>query len=284
MAHMPDQLDPAELVEDPDRPGAWTLMTGGFPQSHVDLDDPEHLEFEYVRRLGHLLDLVAPPRLPLRVLHLGAGALTLARYVAVTRPGSRQLAVDFDAALVELVRQRLPLGKTTRGIRVRVADARASVEHLRPGSFDVVITDVFAGGRTPANLTSAEFGAAADRILSVSGIYAVNIGDGPPLEHTRARVATVLAVFPHACLIADPGVLRGRRFGNLVVAAAHRDLPLAGLASRLAADPFPGRIVHGGDLCRFVAGARPITDAAAEPSPAPPANLFANSPKARSRG
>ena len=283
MGDMSDQMDSAELIEDPDRLAAWTLLTGGFPQSHVDLDDAEHLEFEYVRRLGHLLDLVAPAGLPLRVLHLGAGALTLARYVAVTRPGSRQLAVDSDAALVDLVRRRLPLGKTTRGIRVRVADARASLEHLRPGSFDVVVADVFDGGRTPAHLTSAEFTAAADRILAVSGIYAVNIGDGPPLAHARARVATTLTVFSHACLIADPGVLRGRRFGNLVVAAAHNDLPVAGLARRVAADPFPGRIVHGTDLRRFVAGARPITDAVAEPSPAPPANLFANGRKTRRR-
>ena len=284
MGDMSDQAEPAELVEDPDRPTAWTLLTGGFPQSHLDLANPEHLEFEYVRRLGHLLDLAAPSGLPLRVLHLGAGALTLARYVAATRPGSRQLAVDCDAALVKLVRRRMPLGKTTRGIRIRVADARASVEHMRPGSFDVIVADVFTGGRTPANLTSAEFTAAADRILATSGIYAVNIGDGPPLEHARARVATVLAVFPHACLIADPGVLRGRRFGNLVVAAAHHDLPVAGLTRRVAADPFPGGIVHGGDLGRFVGGARPVTDATAEPSPSPPAELFASSRKARRRG
>src|SRR5260221_505164 len=104
-----------ELAADPDRPAAWTLLTDGFPQSHVDLDDPRHLEFEYVRRLGHLLDLAAPPGAPLRVLHLGAGALTLARYVAVTRPGSRQLAVDSDAALVEFVRRRLPVGEPGGG-------------------------------------------------------------------------------------------------------------------------------------------------------------------------
>jgi Spermine/spermidine synthase domain len=283
MSDMSDQADQAELVGDPGRPAAWTLLTGGFPQSHVDLDDPEHLEFEYVRRLGHVLDAAVPPGQPLRVLHLGAGALTLARYVAATRPGSRQLAVDCDAALVELVRRMLPLGKRARGVCVRVADARASVEQMRPASFDAVVTDVFAGGRTPANLTSTEFTAAADRSLKASGIFAVNIGDGGPLEHARARVATVLAIFPCVCLIADPGVLRGRRFGNLVAAAAHHDLPVAELARRVAADPFPARLVCGSDLGRFVAGARPITDAAAEPSPAPPADLFANARRARRR-
>jgi spermidine synthase len=272
----------AELVGDPDRPRAWTLLVDGTPQSHVDLDDPQYLEFEYMRRLGHLVDLAAPAEEPLRVLHLGGGGLTLARYVATTRPGSGQLAVESDAALLELVRQRLPLGQPGRRagrVRIRVGDARAVLEQVPAGSFDVVIADVFAGARTPAHLTSAEFAVAVARALSPSGIYAANIGDGPPLAHARARVATVHTVFPHACLIADAAVLRGRRFGNLVLAAAHHGLPVAALARRAAGDPFPGRLLHGGELDRFAAGARPITDARAEPSPAPPPDAFAASQK-----
>jgi Spermine/spermidine synthase domain len=279
----------AELVGDPDRPGAWTLLVDGTPQSHVDLDDPQYLEFEYMRLLGHLVDLAAPGRRPLRVLHLGAGGLTLARYVAATRPGSSQLAVESDAALAEFVRRHLPLGQPARRasgggpsrpghagrVRIRVGDARAVLQQVPAGSFDVVVADLFAGARTPAHLTSAEFAAAAARALSPSGIYAANIGDGPPLAHARARVATVSAVFPHACLIADPAVLRGRRFGNLVVAAARHGLPVADLAQRVAGDPFPGRLIHGRELDRFAAGAKPITDARPEPSVAPPPEAFA---------
>jgi hypothetical protein len=268
----------AELIADPDRPRAWTLLVDGAPQSHVDLDDPRYLEFEYMRRIGHLIDLAAPAAEPLRVLHLGAGALTLARYVAVTRPGSSQLAVESDAALAELVRQRLPLDPARRPggrLRIRVGDARAVLEQIPAGSFDVVIADLFAGARTPAHLTSVEFTAAVARVLRPSGSYAANVGDGPPLRHARARVATVCAVFPHRCLIADAAVLRGRRFGNLVLAAADHDLPVAGLARRAAGDPFPGRLVHGAALDRFAVGAKPIADAQAQPSLAPPAGVFA---------
>jgi spermidine synthase len=266
-----------ELAADPDQTAAWTLLVDGFPQSHVDLEDARHLEFEYVRRLGHMLDLAAPAGAPLRVLHLGAGALTLARYVAATRRGSRQLAVDSDAALVEFVRRRLPLGQTARrsGIRVRVADARAALAGLRPGSFDVVVADLFAAGRTPPHLTSAEFAAEAAQPLAPHGIFAANITDGPPLSHARARVAAIRSVFASACLISDAGVLRGRRFGNLVVAASRRDLPVADLVRRAASDPFPGRVVYGTDLDRFVAGVKPMADASAEPSPPPPPDLFA---------
>jgi spermidine synthase len=263
----------AELVRELDRPRAWTLYIDGTPHSHVDLDDPLYLEFEYVRRLGHLIDLAAPPCAPLSVLHLGAGALTLARYVAATRPGSGQRAVDNDAALVELVRAELPLPAKSR-IRVRVDDARDVLDRMWPRSFDVVICDAFANGHTPASLTSAEFVTAVANALRVGGIYAVNVADGPPLAHARAQVATVRTVFGQACLIADAAVLRGRRFGNLILAASHEPLPTERLTRLTAADPMPGRVLDGAALNRFAAGAKPVTDASARPSPTPPPELF----------
>jgi len=276
----PDGDSRVELLGDLDRPRAWVLLVDGIPQSHVDLDDPRYLDFEYMRRFGHLIDLAAPAGTPLRVLHLGGGGLTLARYVAATRPGSRQLAVESDSEVAMLVRRRLPLDQPSRSrtrtgrITVRVADARAVLEQVAAGSFDVVVADVFAGGQTPAHLTSVEFTAAAARVLGPSGVYAANVGDGPPLAHARGRVAAVRSVFRHACVIAEAGVLRGRRFGNLVVAAANRELPIEQLTRRAAADPFPARLAEGAELDQFVAGSRPITDADAQPSPAPPPDAF----------
>jgi len=272
-----------ELLADPDRPRAWTLLVGSTPQSYVDLDDPRYLEFEYMRRIGHLLDLAAPDSQPLRVLHLGGGAMTLARYVAATRPGSAQLAVDDDADLVDLVRERLPLGQPGRlrgrrgggRIRIRVGDARAVLTALADASFDVAIADVFAGARTPAHLTSMEFTAEVRRALAPGGLLVANIGDGPPLMHSRRRVATVHALFADAALIADAAVLRGRRFGNVVLAASDADLPTADLTRLLASDPFPARLVHGEELEAFAAGSRPIADADAELSPVPPPGVFA---------
>src|ERR1035438_7318076 len=154
----------AELVGDRDRPRAWTLLVDGTPQSYVDLDDPQYLEFEYMRRLGHFIDLAAPAGEPLRVLHLGGGGLTLARYVAASRPGSSQLAVDSDGALVNLVRRLLPLDQPARTgraragrIRIRVGDARTILSQVPAGSFDLVIADLFTGAPTPAHGTTVEF-------------------------------------------------------------------------------------------------------------------------------
>jgi len=265
----------AELHPDRERPGGWTLLLDGYPQSYVDVGDPGHLEFEYVRRLASVVDLAAPLGEPLSVLHLGGGALTMPRYVAATRPRSVQRVVERDAALVALVRRVLPLPRGA-GIRVRTADARAAVEAIRAMRFDLVITDVYCAGKVPGRLATVEFAAAVSRILRPGGTYAVNLADGGPLAFTRGQVATLLSVFPDVCLLAEPPVLRGRRFGNvvLVAATATGQLRLDDLAASAARDPFPVRLVHGDDLERFLAGARPVTDATATDSPAPPERLF----------
>lgn len=263
----------AELLADADRDGAWVLMVEGTPQSHVDLDDPAHLEFEYVRRIGHVLDLVAEPGAPLDVVHLGGGALTLPRYVAHTRPGSRQRVVEIDQPLTDLVREHLPLPRQAR-IRVRAADAREALATMHTAAADVVVTDVFVGARTPAHLTSAEFAAEAARVLRPGGVYVANVADGPPLRFARGQVATLRTAFRHVCLLAEPGTLRGRRFGNLVAVASDAGLPLAALSRSCARDPMPSRVVDGADLDRFAGSAQPVRDVDAAPSPEPPAGVF----------
>jgi len=242
------------------------LFIDGVPQSQVDLDDPGFLEFEYIRRIAHAIDLTLPSGTPVRALHLGGGAMTLPRYVAHTRPGSAQVVAETDALLTDLVRQQLPLpsGPQARGrgrIRVRAEDARKVLEAARPGGWDIVVSDVYTGARTPFHLTTAQCAAAARRALRDGGLYAVNVADGPPLRHARAQVATVGSAFPHIAMIAEPGVLRGRRAGNLVLLASTGALPAEELTRRVAADPFPARVVAGADLTRFAASAAPVTDA-----------------------
>jgi predicted methyltransferase len=263
----------AELLPDPDRGTAWTLRLDGAPQSYVDLADPTHLEFEYVRRMAAAIDLIAPAAEPLRVLHLGGGALTLPRYVAATRPGSAQRVVEIDGPLVELVRKALPWDKEAR-IRVRVADAREAIAGMRAAGYDVVVVDVFAGARTPAHLTSVEFIREVARVLAPTGWMIANVADGPPLRYARAQVATIRNVLPQACLIADATLLRGRRFGNLVVLAGRTPLPIPELTRRAAGDWFPGRVET--DLDRFTGGVAPVTDEQAVASPAPPEGLFSS--------
>ncbi len=316
----------AELVPDMSRTASWLLFLDGIPQSQVDLEDPGYLEFEYMRRIGHVADLAFPPGEPLRALHLGGGAMTLPRYIAHTRPGSAQLVAELDAELTELVRRHLPLPgrrgaagangsdvpgardargvrgtRETRGqqdprgeqetqreqdirgerdaragrgagggrgghgagrIRVRAGDAREVLESVPAASYDLVISDVFTGTRTPFHLTTAECARAAARALRPGGVYVANVADGPPLERVRAAVATVRSVFKETCMIAEAAVVRGRRLGNLVLAGSERALPCDELRRATAADPFPARVLDGAELIRFSSGAPVVTDAA----------------------
>ncbi|MFF5402176.1 spermidine synthase [Streptomyces misionensis] len=263
----------ARLVPDPDRGRAWTLTIDGAPQSHVDLDDPAYLSFEYQRRLGHVIDLAAPPGKPVHAVHLGGGALTLARYVAATRPRSTQQVVERDASLVRLVRRELPLDANAR-VRVRSTDAREGLAKVPDGWADLVIADVFSGARTPAHLTSTEFLDEVRRALKPSGVYAANLADGPPLAHLRGQIATAAARFGELALIADPAMLRGKRFANAILVASDLPLPIAELTRRAASDPHTARVEHGRRLTDFTGGARPVTDAAAVDSPAPPPSVF----------
>ncbi|MGW0557797.1 spermidine synthase [Streptomyces sp. NPDC002926] len=263
----------AKLMPDVDRERAWLLTVDGAPQSYVDLDAPTHLEFEYVRRLAHIVDSVADEGAPLDLLHLGGGALTLPRYVARLRPGSRQDVVEVDRGLLALVAEQLPLPDGS-GIEVHGADARAWVEAAPEDSADVLIADVFGGSRVPAHLTSVAYARAAERVLRPEGVYAANLADGAPFVFLRSQLATFAAVFEEIALIAEPAVLRGRRFGNAVLLASQAPIDTAALARRTASDAFPARVEHGPSLRRLIGNATAVRDTDAVASPEPPDGAF----------
>lgn len=266
----------ARLEESRTRPGAWTLYVDGTPQSHVDLEDPEWLGFEYVRRIGHAVDLVRPAGEPITAVHLGGGAFTLPRYVIATRPGSRQQVVELESDLVDFVREHLPLPRGAQ-VRVRHGDARDVLAKLPAGlhgAVDLAVVDIFSGARTPAHATSAEFYGLVAPLLAPGGILAVNVADGAGLAFARSQAATLAHVFAHLAIAADTSMLKGRRFGNVVMYASDGELPFASMPRRLASDPSPAKLVEGDELVRFIAGAPVVTDATAVPSPPPSRSVF----------
>ncbi len=254
----------------------WELLVDETPQSHVDLDDPTHLHFEYIARMGAVIDTFRPDGDAITAVHLGAGALTIPRYVAVTRPGSRQQVIELEAGIWDLVRENLPLPRGA-AIRVRIGDARAGVEKLPGGilgEVDLVVSDVFSGARTPAHVTSVEFYTALAKLLRPDGVVLVNVADGPGLAYARRQIATLAHVLPHVAVLAEAQVLKGRRFGNLVIAASREPLPDDWLPRLLAAGPHPAKIASGAEVRRMIAGSIPVTDADAVASPRPDAGIF----------
>jgi len=254
----------------------FELDVDGTPQSHVDLDDPTHLHFEYIARMAAVIDRIGMPGQPLTAVHLGAGALTLPRYIAHTRPGSRQQVVELEQPLVDLVRDALPLPRGAQ-VRVRIGDARAVAEKLPPGligAADLVVSDVFAGAQTPAHLTTVEYYRTLARLLAPEGVLLVNVADGAGLAFARRQVATVREVLPEVILLAEVQLLKGRRFGNLVIAASPAPLPAEWLPRLMAAGPFPAKVAQGAEIDEFARGARVATDGDSTASPRPAASVF----------
>jgi spermidine synthase len=252
------------------------LVVDGTPQSSVNLSDPSDLAFEYVERIGHVIDLIGEPRAPITAVHFGAGALTIPRYVEWTRPGSRQQVVELEPELVDFVRERLPLPRGA-SIRIRYGDAREVAEKLPgglQGAADLVVVDVFAGATIPAPVTTVEFYRLAAGLLNDRGVLAVNVADGAGLPFARGQMATIASVLPHVAVVAEAQVMKGRRFGNLVIVGTRDAGMLDWLPRLVAAGPHPAQAVSGDELQKVVRNASVVTDATASPSPDPGRGIF----------
>ena len=259
----------------------FELVVDGTPQSHVDLNDPTHLFYEYIARMGHVIDELGMPGEPITALHLGAGALTIPRYIAATRPGSRQQVIELERTLVDLVRAELPLPRDA-SIRVRYGDAREVLARLPAGlrgAVDLLVVDVFSGARTPAHVTSVEFYRECAAFLAPGGVLLANIADGQGAAFARGQAATLGLAFADVAVLGEAQVIKGRRFGNFVLAASPGELPLDWMPRLLAGGPHPAQLLHGRALRDWVGGAPVVTDATAVASPSPGRGVFQIPPK-----
>lgn len=264
----------AEIIPDPWRSGGWTLDIDGTPQSHVDLADPTELHFDYIQRIGHVIDSAFPTGASITALHLGAGALTLPRYIEATRPQSRQQVVEIERDLIDFVREHLPLPRGA-SIRCRYGDAREVMESLPAGltgQIDLIVVDVFRGARTPAHVTSVEFYESARALLAPGGVLVANVADGPPLTFARGQLATLRHVFAESCATGEQSVLRAKRFGNVVLVASAAPMAWTGKLAGLG--PHPAITVSGSDAAEWAAAGKIVTDVTAIDSPPPARNLF----------
>ena len=230
--------------------GGWTLMIGGIEQSHVDLEDPTHLVHEYLRRMGNVLDAVRPAGEPLRIAHLGGGALTLARYVQAKRPGSAQTVIEIERELPTLVTTALPLPEGT-DLEVVIGDAREELAALGPEPLDAIVLDVFSGESSPAHLARADFYSELLALLAADGLLLVNVGDDAGQRFLAAQVreletAAASAGVPGVWTLTDAQLLTRPTDGNMVLLAggalASPDVE-DWRAAWLAAGPHPAAVL-----------------------------------------
>lgn len=261
------------LIPDPQNPGAFFVRIGGADQSWLDPSDPTRLEFDYMQRVASHLDHHGPAGQRMRVVHIGGAGMSLARYVAATRPTSAQIVLEPDAALTEQVRALAPLPKHS-GIKVRPLDGRTGLAAMPDDYADVIIVDAFAGSQVPGDLVTAEAFAGYDRVLAgpdpstglPSGALVMNVTDRSPFEWLGGLLAGAAGRFGTVMVGMEGATLKGRRKGNIIVAATHGRFAVAGLLADATRAIWPYRLVTGAKLERFV-GSAPFTDANPVPSP-----------------
>lgn len=239
-------IDKDLLVE-----GSFILSIGGAEQSHVNLAAPGEIFYEYLRRIGHVVDLAAEPGRPIRALHLGAGALTLARYIQATRPGSEQYAVELERELLDFVLQKLPMPDGTR-LTSHIGDARDALAQLpAEAGFDVVILDIFSGPEAPSHIACREFYEEAAARLAPDGVLIVNVGDEPALTLVRSQVSALRKAMPDVAAFAEAGMFEGRYPGNIILVGTRTPWPAEWTAELLARGPHPAAVLTGVDLDRI---------------------------------
>lgn len=241
----------ATLEEDAFVPGAWVLALGGAEQSHVNVDHPDEIFYEYLRRLANQVDEHAEPGKPLCVLHLGAGALTLARYIERMRPGSVQVAVDLERELLDFVLDALPM-EDPRNLKTIIGDAREVLTHeLAAEKFDIIVLDIFSGSGAPEHLTVPAFYAEMNFLLRSGGLVLVNVGDDPPFAFADSQIKAISEIFA-TVMASAPTEIFSRKFpGNMIVAGTQSRLDLAMVDRLRASGPHPGTVLFGSDLDGF---------------------------------
>src|SRR3954452_5148240 len=198
---------------DADRPSGRLLRQGDMDASYIDLADPRHLEFDYLRRMRDVVEALRARR----IVHGGGPGCALARaLVASDRAQTRrQHVVEVDPEVVALAREHLGLRKAP-GLKVKVPDGRRWLAGREDASADAIVVDAFVGARVPRHL--ATIGALADaaRVVAPGGALAINVVDAPPMDDVRAIGAGLLEVFATVAALGGGPVLPGRRQGNVV--------------------------------------------------------------------
>ena len=244
-------------------PDGRVLILDRLTHAYVDLADPTHLEFGYVRRFADATAFhVATLGRPADVLHVGGGGFTFPRYLHAIDPGTRHTVLELDPVVLATASDQLGFTPGD-GIAVVVGDARRSIETLPADAFDLVVGDAFGGLAVPWHLTTTAFMDEVRRVLRPDGLYVLNLIDYPPLGFVRAETATAAERFEEVAVISGRATLAGDAGGNVVLLASDAALDVAAITAAIAArgeDGSTGIIAGAAGVSAFHAGAPILTD------------------------
>lgn len=166
-----DALGPLEVVEDGYQ---RSLHFGSEPkQSSMDLNDPLRLTLSYTRAMLSTLLFNATPR---RLLLLGLGGGSLAKFLLHHLPDCRIDAVEYRESVYQLARAYFHLPDNPR-LSMYFADAadfirRADVAH---SDYDLILVDAFTADGVAHATSNLSFFDACRTRLAGNGVLAANL-------------------------------------------------------------------------------------------------------------
>jgi len=242
------------VERDPQRASGRLLRDDGMDASYVDLADPTHLEFDYLRWLRIVLRAAGARR----IVHVGGGACALARALATEDPDGRQEVCEVNAEVIALARAHLGLRRMP-GLHVRYAEGRAFIATQPDASWDAVVIDAFIAASVPDHLVTVEALVDAAR---VAPLLLVNVIDDRTARAARALAAAVSAAFPYVWAL-------GARSGNTIVVGQTARPTLDRIAALAAADSSPARLTTPERLAHVTATTPPRRDSLLACAPSP---------------
>ena len=153
------------------------LILDHLVHSYTALDDPFHLEYEYIRLYEELVRWQTMERKSFRALFIGGGGYTFPRFLEAKYPEAEIDVVEIDPEVSRVARTYLGIPENTR-IRTFNEDARWFAMNCKEsGTYDFIFGDAFNDLSIPYHLTTKEFAVELKRLLKPDGLYVANVID-----------------------------------------------------------------------------------------------------------
>jgi spermidine synthase len=203
------------------------LILDHLVHSYNSLDDPNYLEYGYIKVYAEIVDYLAQriPNQAVRVLYIGGGGYTLARHIEATYPNARQEVMEIDPGVTQTVYEQLGVNPGTTNITTYNVDGRLMLNQLvrtNAGQYDLIIGDAFNDLSIPYHLTTREFDQQLKQLLKDDGFYlALVIDKLRGGKFIPAYTDTVLQVWPAVQVLSDTGPWESPAPSTYVVAAGN---------------------------------------------------------------
>ncbi|MBU0689712.1 MAG: fused MFS/spermidine synthase [Gammaproteobacteria bacterium] len=197
-------------------------------QGAMRVDSPFDLAFEYTRVMMAAL-LLREGEFPKKVLLIGLGAGSQAKYLYKHRPEAHLTVVEIEPKVVTAAKESFCLPDDAARLEVVVGDGVAFV-HQTEQHFDLIMVDGFNDHSHPGDLNTLPFYKACRERLTDQGILAVNLiglSDG-----VKGGFAFIESAFEQRA-VRFPRCASGNTIA-FAAAGAAIDIPLEALRERAA--------------------------------------------------